>query len=244
MPNEQTATDAEQSRRLRADAAHLAQVSAPADLADGLWVHDLGTPPGELQGLAVGSGHAFSRWAGDRLGRRCVGVAVGGVLELCRSRKATDVAAPLVESIALHEVGHILWGKDESTLQEIDRHMRNLAGLVPILGAPRRKRRSHGLAWAATITLLADRARRYRRDHLLLLSAIETDLANHGWDYQSLIQAIGPTDPEAPLTELLDPAGIIMRKLLASQLHYQRPLTTQTDQQHGAAAAACFPHPR
>jgi hypothetical protein len=240
MPTRTTAPGNEQTRRLRADAACLCQVIAAEDLTDGLWIYDLGHAPGELQGLAIGSGHAFSAWAGDRLGRRCVGVAASRVLEICRSRRIMELAAPLVESYALHELAHTIWGTAHVTVDQVAGAMSNLPAEVTLLEAEERRTADHGLRWAATLAVLTSRAKHYRRDARLLCYLVAQDLASYGWQSAAIVQCIGHADPRARLTDLLDPAGIIMRRLMDAQLHDQRPLTTQPDGGHGAPLAACF----
>lgn len=227
------------ARQLRQDAACLARLCAAADLPEGLWVHDLGDEPADLLGVAIGSGHAFSRWAGDRLGRRCVGVAAARLLHSAQQRHMPQAAAHMVEATTLHEVAHILWGRDRNTTAEIGRTMARLHDVVPEVREPARSARDHGLRWAATLAMLAGRATRYRRNPSILTHCVESDLAAYGWRYQSLIEALGCPDPDARLVDVLDPSSIVMRRLLAQQLHFQRPLMQTQHGQHTAAMAAC-----
>lgn len=240
MPTEQHAPAAEQIRRVRADAAHLCQVIAAADLPSGLVVVDLGEPPGDLQGAAIGSGHAFAEWAGDRLGRQGVGVAVGRMLELCQAQQCTECLQPMVEATALHEVAHIIWGTDQMDAGVIGRVMADLQPAATINRAPAKRAKDHDVRWAATLTVLADRAMPYRPGSADLLTAcIRTDLESHGYSHDALRQVIGQVHATASLRDLLDPAGILHRSLLSAQLHYQRPLSTQEATQRGAVLAAC-----
>lgn len=241
MPTQQTdAPESEQIRRVRADAACLCQVVAAADLPDGLVVVDLGHPPGDLQGAAIGSGHAFAEWAGDRLGRQGVGVAVGHMLELCQAQKCTECLQPMVEAVALHEVAHIIWGTDEIDAERIRRVMADLAPAATANTEPAKRAKDHDVKWAATLTVLADRAMRYRPGSADMLAVcIRSDLERHGYSHDALLQVIGTVNPAASLMDLLDPSGILHRSLLSAQLHYQRPLNTQAQTQHGAALAAC-----
>ena len=248
MPTEKHAPESEQIRRVRADAAHLCQVVAASDLPAGLVVVDLGHPPGDLQGAAIGSGHAFAEWAGDRLGRQGVGVAVGHLLELCQSQKCTECVQPMVEAVALHEAAHIIWGTDEIDAEHIGRIMADLAPAAAANTEPRKRANDHDVKWAATLTVLADRAMPYRPGSADMLAiCISTDLEAHGYSHDALRQVIGKTATKvanfctatASLREMLDPSGILHRSLLSAQLHYQRPLKPQASTQHGAVLAAC-----
>jgi hypothetical protein len=241
MPTQQhDAPAAEQIRRVRADAACLCQVVAASDLPAGLVVVDLGHPPGDLQGAAIGSGHAFAEWAGDRLGRQGVGVAVGHLLELCQSQKCTECVQPMVEAVALHEVAHIIWGTDEIDAERIRRVMADLAPAATANTEPRKRAKDHDVKWAATLTVLAARAMQYRPGSADMLAVcIRTDLESHGYSHDALLQVIGQVHATASLRELLDPSGILHRSLLSAQLHYQRPLKQQATTQHGAVLAAC-----
>lgn len=240
MPTEKHAPESEQIRRVRADAAHLCQVVAASDLPAGLVVVDLGHPPGDLQGAAIGSGHAFAEWAGDRLGRQGVGVAVGHLLELCQSEKCTECVQPMVEAVALHEAAHIIWGTDEIDAEHIGRVMADLAPAATANTDPAKRAKDHDVKWAATLTVLADRAMPYRPGSADMLAiCISTDLEAHGYSHAALLQVIGQVHATASLRDLLDPSGILHRSLLSAQLHYQRPLKPQASTQHGAVLAAC-----
>ena len=241
MPTQQhDAPAAEQIRRVRADAACLCQVVAASDLPAGLVVVDLGHPPGDLQGAAIGSGHAFAEWAGDRLGRQAVGVAVGHLLELCQSQKCTECVQPMVEAVALHEVAHIIWGADEIDAERIRRVMADLAPAATANTEPRKRAKDHDVKWAATLTVLAARAMPYRPGSADMLAVcVRMDLENHGYSHDALLRVIGPVHATSSLRDLLDPSGILHRSLLSAQLHYQRPLTPQATTQHGAVLAAC-----
>jgi hypothetical protein len=241
MPTEtHDAPAAEQIRRVRADAASLCQVVAASDLPAGLVVVDLGHPPGDLQGVAIGSGHAFAEWAGDRLGRQGVGVAVGHLLELCQSQKCTECLQPMVEGVALHEAAHIIWGTDEIDAEHIGRIMADLAPAATANTEPAKRGRDHDVKWAATLTVLAARAMPYRPGSADMLTiCVGSDLAAHGYSHDALLQVIGPVRSTASLRDLLDPSGILHRSLLSAQLHYQRPLKPQATTQHGAVLAAC-----
>jgi hypothetical protein len=241
MPTQQPdAPAAEQIRRVRQDAANLLQVVAAADLPAGLVVVDLGHPPGGLQGIAIGSGHAFAEWAGDRLGRQAVGVAVGHLLELCQASKCTECAQPLVEGVTLHEVAHIIWGTDQIDAEHIGRIMADLAPAAVVNAKPDKRRKDHGIQWAATLTVLADRAMSYRpRSADMLAICVTADLEAHGYSHQALRRMLCPVHSNASLRDLLDPTGILHRSLLSAQLHWQRPLETQDSTQHAAVVAAC-----
>ena len=96
------------------------------------------------------------------------------------------------------------------------------------------------MKWAATLTVLADRAMPYSPGSADMLAVcIRTDLEAHGYSHDALLQVIGQVHATASLRDLLDPSGILHRSLLSAQLHYQRPLKPQATTQHGAVLAAC-----
>ena len=167
-------------------------------------------------------------------------MAVGHLLELCQSQKCTECVQPMVEAVALHEVAHIIWGADEIDAERIRRVMADLAPAATANTEPRKRAKDHDVTWAATLTVLADRAMAYRPGSAGMLAVcISSDLENHGYSHAALSQVIGQVHPTASLRDLLDPSGILHRSLLSAQLHYQRPLSTQEATQHGAVLAAC-----
>lgn len=233
MPTESTATADDQAR---ADAACLLQVIAPEDLPAGVLVVDLGCPPGDIQGLCIGTGHAWARLHGDRAGRQAVGVAVTGIRQTTGGR-FVDV---FVDHIGLHEAAHLVWQTEDVTEQRVQAMVADIGQHLPRLSDPSKRASSHSLLWAATLTVMAARAEQYRpRTAAALRMLTDHDLASYGWSHAALRSCLLEHDTGDSITTMLDASSTLMRGLLATQLHHERPLQTQAPAQHGADAAAC-----
>jgi hypothetical protein len=240
MPAEIHASHAEQLRRVRADAASLCQVVAAADLPDGLILIDLGSPSSDLQGITIGNGYGLARWAGDHMGRQAVGVAVSRMLETCRQHKCTECLQPMVESVALHEVAHVIWSQDTPSQEVVEQVMASLEESTRPNANPQRRAKDHPVHWAATLTVLADRAMAFRpRSADLLAVCVSTDLEAYGYSHAALRRLLSTVPARSSLREVLDPSTVLSRSLLAAQMQHDRPLSATATTQHVAAAAAC-----
>jgi len=238
MPTAPEAPDAEQIRRVRLDAAALCQVVAAADLPSGLVVIDLPNPPEGMHGAVIGSGHEFARWAGDKLGRQGIGVAVGYLIELCRTNRCTEFLQPMAEAVALHETAHILWGTDRLDAAHIGRVMADLAPSAVLCADPAKRAADHPVQWAATLTILAERAMIYRpRTAASLAVCVQSDLEAHGYSHQQLQRVLGLVHSSTSVIDLLHPGGLIMQRLATHTPHLEP--SKQDTTQHSAVLAAC-----